>query len=70
MLDVLDKRVGSEIMFLVTDFLRPASPEADRCPNEGGSPPSCEIGYDARVGVETFESAGELSGGVELAEYA
>jgi hypothetical protein len=69
MFDVLERRVGSEIMFFVTDFLRPAKPEAERWPNEGRSPPpSCEIGYDESVGVETFESAGELSGGVELAE--
>lgn len=68
MLEVLDRSLGSEIMFLVTDFLRPARPVAERCPNDEGSPPSLEIEWVARVGVETFESAGELSGGVELAE--
>jgi hypothetical protein len=68
MFDVLETRVGSEIMFFVTDFLRPAKLEAERWPNEGRNPLSCEVGYDGSVGVETFESAGELSGGVELAE--
>jgi len=69
MLDVLEMRVGSEIIFFVTDFLRPVKAEAARYPN-GGRPPSLGIGCDGSVGVETFESAGELSGGVELAEYA
>ena len=67
MFDVVETRVGSEIMFFVTDFLRPAKPEAERWPS-GGSPALYEIGYDGSVGVEAFESAGELSGGVELAE--
>jgi hypothetical protein len=33
MLEVLNRRVGSEIMFLVTDFLWPDSVEAERCSN-------------------------------------
>jgi hypothetical protein len=68
MLDVLDTRVGSEIMFFVTDFLRPESAEAERYPIDEGSPASIDTGCDANVGVEMFDSAGELSGGVELAE--
>jgi hypothetical protein len=68
MLDVLDTRVGSEIMFFVTDFLRPESAEAERYPTDEGNPASMDTGWDANVGVEMFESAGELRGGVELAE--
>jgi hypothetical protein len=68
MLEVLDTSVGSEIMFFVTDFLRPESAEAERYPNDEGCPASIDMGCDANVGVEMFESAGELSGGVELAE--